>query len=234
MASAPVPAASRRPRRFSAGSVVPVLLAVLAATFGYEALQDRSAMVEVPVASVPIPAGAPVDAADTRLVRAHASDQDLTAGLLAAIQVGRGWTAAVRVGAGQALTLSEVTKTTVSKLGVMSIEVPVEHAAGGTISAGDLVDVIAANGSGGAYYVAQGLRVLSVAPSSSGTGVLGGGQPNYFIVVSVGKQTALQLTAVLGESSLGGGTSSIEVVRSTGEEPAKVAGYRAGGEGGKK
>jgi len=222
-----------RPRRLSAGSLVPVVLAVLAATFAYEALQDRAAMVEVPVASVPISPGSPVDAADTHLVRAHASDGALTAGLLAAGQLGRGWTAEVRVGAGQPLTLSEVTKATTYGLGVMSVQVPLEHAAGGAIGAGDLVDVIAANGSGGAYYVAQGLRVLSVGPSSSGADVLGGGDQNYFIDVAVGKQTALRLTAVLGESSLGGGASTIEVVRSTGEMPVKDVGYQMGNVGGK-
>ncbi|MGC8626233.1 MAG: hypothetical protein ACP5VR_01545 [Acidimicrobiales bacterium] len=217
----------------SAGSLVPVALALLAATFGYEALQDRSAMVEVPVASVPISAGSPVDAADTHLVRAHASDWALTAGLLGVGQLGQGWTAEVRVGAGQPLTLSEVTKTATYRLGVMSVQVPLDHAAGGVIGAGDLVDVIEANGSGGAYYVAQGLRVLSVAPSYSGANVLGGGDQDYFIDVAVTKRTALQLSAALGESSLGGGASTIEVVRSTGETPVKDVGYQMGNAGGK-
>jgi Flp pilus assembly protein CpaB len=210
--------------------VVPAVLAILAATFGYAALQDRSAMVEVPVASGPIPAGSVVDAADTHMVRVHASDQVLTGGLLGPSQLDKGWTAAVRIGTGQPVTLSEVAKPTGAKLGAMSIEVPVEHAAGGTISPGDLVDVIAANGSGGAYYVAQGLRVLSVASSSASAGVLGGGGQSYFIVVSVDKRTALRIAAAMGAGSLGGGPSNIEVVRSTGEAASRELTYQMRGE----
>ncbi len=231
LAVLPAPA-RRRPPRLSAGSVVPVVLAVLAAAFGYEALQDRSATVEVPVARVAIPAGAPVDAADTRLVQVHAADQALTAGLLPTGQLGQGWAAAVRIGAGQPITLSELTRPFEERLGAMSIEVPVEHAAGGTIGPGDLVDVVLANGSGGARYVAQGLRVLSVAPNPSAAGVLGGSSSNYFIVVAVNKLTALRLSAAIGTAGLGGNGGSIEVVRSTGEAPARAVAYQMGGGGG--
>ncbi len=57
--------------------------------------------------------------------------------------------------------------------------------------------MIATNGSGGAYYVAQGLRVLDVAPPSTTSGVLGGGSGSYFVVVAVNKQTALRIAAAL-------------------------------------
>ena len=46
-----------RPRRWTTGSVVPVVLAVLAGGFAYAALQDRSALTTVVVASEPVPAG---------------------------------------------------------------------------------------------------------------------------------------------------------------------------------
>ena len=50
---------SRRLRRLTTGSVVPVVLAVLAGGFAFEALQDRSAMTNVVVASALVPAGGP-------------------------------------------------------------------------------------------------------------------------------------------------------------------------------
>ncbi len=75
-----MPAPGRAPEgpfprsRLTAGSVVPVLLAVLAAAFTYEALQDRSSMTSIVVAKSLVPAGAPVNGNDTRAVRVHSSD----------------------------------------------------------------------------------------------------------------------------------------------------------------
>jgi hypothetical protein len=209
---------ARSPARLTVGSVVPVLLAVLAAAFTYAALQDRSSMTNIVVAKSLVPAGAPVNSNDTRAVRVHSSDTALTQGLLSPAQLGDGWVAAVAVGAGQPVTLSEVEKPSlVPTLGQMSIAVPVVQAAGGKIAAGDLVDVIATNGSGGAYYVAQGLRVLDVAPPSSTSGVLGGGSGSYFVVVAVDKQTALRIAAALGAQGGGAAGNGIEIIRSTGE-----------------
>jgi Flp pilus assembly protein CpaB len=229
---------ARSPARLTAGSVVPVLLAVLAAAFTYEALQDRSATTSIVVAASSVPAGAPVNSKDTRAVRVHSSDAALTQGLLSPAQLGKGWVAAVALGAGQPVTMSEVEKPSlVSTLGQMSIAVPEVQAAGGRIAAGDLVDVIATNGSGGAYYVAQGLRVLDVAPPSTTTGVLGGASGSYFVVVAVDKQTALRIAAAVGGQEGGVAGNGIEIIRSTGEpatsrtqygmpagEPLKVAG----------
>ncbi|HYA45330.1 MAG TPA: hypothetical protein VED59_06970 [Acidimicrobiales bacterium] len=215
-----------RPRRLTAGSVVPIMLAVLAAGFGYAALQDRSAMVNVAVAAVAIPAGSLVDVGDTRFVHVHATDQVLAGGLLSPSRFARPWTAVVRINQGELITRGEVTEpSTAGSLGSMSIEVPVERAAGGTISVGDLVDVIAADGTGGAYYVAQGLRVLSVAENPAGSGVLGGASGSYFVVVAVSKRDALRITAALGASAVAGGSGAIEVVRSNGEAPATQLTY---------
>jgi pilus assembly protein CpaB len=216
----------RRPRRLSTGSIVPIALAVLAAGFGYEALQDRSAMTDIVVASAMVPAGAPVDGSDTRLVSVHAADAGLTRGLLSPTQVAQGWVAAVPVPAGEPITASEVTKPAAGPLaGSMSIAVPVQQAVGGTIAPGDRVDVIAATGQGGSYYVAQDLRVIEVAPTSPASGVLGGGPSSYFIVVSVGKEAALRVAAALGSQGGVGSNSQIEIVRSTGEPPSADVSY---------
>lgn len=204
--------------RLTAGSVVPVLLGLLAAGFAYEALQDRSSMTSIVVATSMVPAGAPVNSHDTRAVQVHSSDTSVAHGLLAPSQLQDGWVAAVAVRPGEPVTLSEVERPAlVPALGEMSIAVPLVQAAGGRIVAGDLVDVIASNGAGGAYYVAQGLRVLGVAPTSGTSGVLGDGSGSYFVVVAVDKQTALRIAAALGAQGAGAAGNDIEVVRSTGE-----------------
>jgi Flp pilus assembly protein CpaB len=212
------PAPARRPRRLTARAVVPVLLAVIAGGFAYEALQDRAAMTSIVVAASLVPAGSPVNGNDTRLVKVHATDVALTKGLVPPSELGEGWVAAVAVQAGQPITLSELERPPSGPaLGEMSIAVPVQQAAGGTIGPGDLVDVIAAQGTNGAYYVAQSLRVLAVAPTSASSGVLSGGTTDYFVVVAVGKQTALRIAAAVGAQGSGGAGSDIEIVRSTGE-----------------
>jgi len=84
-------AASRRVRHLTTASVVPVVLAVLAGGFAYAALQDRSAMTEIVVASSLVPAGTPVDGSDTRLVRIHSSDASLAHGLLTPSELTGRW-----------------------------------------------------------------------------------------------------------------------------------------------
>jgi Flp pilus assembly protein CpaB len=206
------------------------VLAVLAAGFGYAALQDRSAVTSIVVASSVVPAGAPVDAGNTRLVKVHASDTALVQGVLSPSSLADGWTAAVAVGRGQPITVSEVVKpSSAPVLGEMSIAVPVQQAAGGRLAPGDLVDVIASRagegGGGGADYVAQGLRVVAVAPTSTASGVLGGGSTGYYVIVAVDKQTALHLAAALGLEGEGAPGGQMELVRSTGERKTAQLGY---------
>jgi Flp pilus assembly protein CpaB len=218
-----------RRRRWTTGSVVPVVLAVLAGGFAYAALQGRSALTAVVVASEPVPAGASLGPGNTRLVRVHAGDSALVHGVLSPSSLAAGWVAAVAVGVGQPITESEVVRPSRTPvLGEMSISVPVQQAAGGRIGAGDLVDVIAATGAGGAYYVAQGLRVLSVAPGSAAGGVLGGLSTGYYVTVAVGKQAALHLAAAMGLDSDGGTGGQIEIVRSTGEAGTTRPDYETG------
>ena len=229
---------ARSPARLTAGSVVPVLLAVLAAAFTYEALQDRSSMTSIVVAKSLVPAGAPVNSNDTRAVRVHSSDTALTQGLLSPAQLGDGWVAAVAVGAGQPVTLSEVEKPSlVPTLGQMSIAVPVVQAAGGRIAAGDLVDVIATNGSRGCLLRRSG-------PSSPGRGAAfhyerctRRRQRQLFRRRRRGQTNRLAHCRRFGAQGGGVAGNGIEIIRSTGEpatsrmqygmpaaEPLKVAG----------
>jgi Flp pilus assembly protein CpaB len=100
----------------------------------------------------------------------------------------------------------------------MSIAVPEQQAVGGSLAVGDLVDVIASNAAGSAYYVAQRLRVVAVAPTSPASGALLGASSSYYVTVAVGKQTALRIAAALSAEGQGGG--ALELVRSNGEAAA--------------
>ena len=205
--------------RLTWGHVLPVVLAVLAAVFAAVALGDRSSTTRVAVANGPIAAGVPVDGGDTRLVTVHAGDTSLRAGLLPAAGVVEGWVAAVAIRAGDPITRSEVVHPAAAGggLGAMSVAVPVSHADGGAIVAGDQVDVIGGSGAGdGPVYIAQGLKVLNVADTRAG-GVLTSGTGDYFVVVAVDRPTALRLSAALASSAGSAPSAGIQVVRTTGE-----------------
>lgn len=209
----------RRSRRLSTAALLPLVLALLAAVFAYEALLDRSSMSEIVVARAAVPVGQQLMAADTRVVRVHTSDLSSTEGLLKPADLRDRWFATVDLEPGEPLTVGEVTATSQrSSLSQMSIPVPQDQAVGGGLVAGDLVDVIAVGNGGGAHYVARELRVLSVAAQGSG-GVLGGSTNDFYVVVAVDHRTALALAAALagtGAGAGGPGASGIDVVRSSG------------------
>jgi hypothetical protein len=204
------------------GHVAPLVLAVFAAVFVLAGLADRSASVEIPVASAAIPAGVAINGTDTRLVRVHRSDSRLLGGLVSANQLGEGWVAAVRIEAGDPITRSVVTQAAgASGLGAMSLPVPADRADGAALQPGDRVDVLGSDGNGGVSYLAEGLQVLAVSSPSSG---LLGATSDYWISVAVDRATALKLAAALNSQAGGGSAASaLEVVRSTGEPPASSA-----------
>ena len=207
----------------SGSALVPAILAILAAIFAYQALQDRSAVTTIVVAKSSIAAGAPVSWSDIRLVQVHRSDTAQTRGLLAPAALASPWLAVVSLQPGEPITVSELSSPKERMpLGEMSIAVPQDQAVGGEIAAGDRVDVIQTTSAGGARYIAQGLRVVSVPSVASPGGVLGGGTTNYFIVVAVNKTTALRVAAALSQSN-GVSGAPMEVVRSNGEAPSRAA-----------
>lgn len=216
--------------RLTVGHVAPVVLAVFTAVFVLAGLADRSATVEIPVASAAIPAGAAVNATDTRLVRVHRSDSRLVAGLISASELGQGWVAAVRIEAGDPITRSALTQTPAgaSGLGAMSLPVPADRADGGALQPGDRVDVLGSDGNGGVAYLAEGLQVLAVSPPSSG--LLSATSGDYWISVAVDRATALKLAAALDAQSGGGSAvSALEVVLSSGEPPPVSSAPPGGG-----
>ena len=217
----------RRPRRVSGGALIPAILAILAAVFAYQALQDRTALTSIVIARTSIVVGAPVSWSDVRLVQVHRADAAKTRGLLPPSALGSPWVAAVSLQAGEPVTVSELSSPTARlPLGQMSIAVPQDQAVGGELSAGDFVDVIQGAADEKARYIAQDLRVVSVPTGTSSGGVLSGGSTDYFVVVAVNRSTALRVASALSES-VGAGSAPIELVRSNGETATSVLSLRA-------
>lgn len=119
-----------------------------------------------------------------------------------------GWVLARPVAAGGLIGQSDlVAPGSTPGLRSMSLPVPVEHAAGGALAAGDRVDVISVSDAT-ADYVATDLEVVSVAEGAAGAI---GAVSSYHVVVSVDADQALALAEALD-------SGSVELVRSTGSE----------------
>lgn len=230
-AQAPPRRRRSRPRPFNGGHLVSLVLAVLAGIAVLASLQGRAATRLVPISTRSVPAGALLTQADVRTVTMRASDASAITGLLSP-QEAIGRFAAVPLAAGEPLTQAETEagRPAGAGLGQMSVSVPVSDADGGDIVAGDRVDLVQANAIGpSATYVAQGLLVLSVSSGASSASPLGASTgASYFLIVSVGKQTALRVAAALADN----GQNSLQVVRSTGERPAPSAAYARPGSAG--
>ena len=67
---------SRPAQRWTPGHVLPFVLAIFAVIFVLAALRDRSAQTSVVVASRQIPAGATINAGDTRTIKMRTGDAD--------------------------------------------------------------------------------------------------------------------------------------------------------------
>ncbi|HEX6947512.1 MAG TPA: hypothetical protein VF246_09200 [Acidimicrobiia bacterium] len=204
------PTLRRRRRRISASHVLIALAVVLAFVLNILALRDRDARVLVAVTDRPIAAGsvlvsdmvrlAPVDSSFPGLqglVTQEELEADLgsvvTRSLPEGSPVDRASLTAPDSGAGKR---------------VMSLEVDESRAAGGTLAAGDLVDVIAVV-DGSAVFVVSGAEVVSVPERGSGA-LTGAG---YYVVVAVDSDEALALAEAMA-------AGRIDVVRSTGAPEA--------------
>ncbi|HEU4320360.1 MAG TPA: SAF domain-containing protein [Acidimicrobiia bacterium] len=209
------PARRRVGRRLSATHVLIAVVVVLAFVLNLIVLQDRDATVLVAIAERPIATGSVLDAEAVRLVPVDADFEGLSGIVTEAEMAGyEGWVLNRSVAEGSIIEVTALgSPTTTPGLRTMSLPIPIEHAAGGQIVSGDRVDVIAVN-DGLAEYIATNLEVVAV--SEDGGGALGsvGG---YHVVVNVEADQALALAAALN-------ADSIELVRSTGADPAQVDG----------
>ena len=216
------PSSGRRSVRSRApvGVLAAVVAAILAFVLVVAAGADRSAKVQVAVATRDIPAGGPVTGADVRWVDLPARSE--LAGTLVGpgdLEGGRRWVAASRVAAGAPIGRPVLVESAApGGRRAMSIPVPPERAAGGEFRAGDRVDVIEVTGTDAAYVVVNA-EVLRE-PSRTEAGI-GSAQADFFLVVAVDGAEALRLAAALGDGK-------VDVARSTGATPLPKGAAGAG------
>lgn len=114
-----------------------------------------------------------------------------------------------RVSAGSAVGVDAlVASASTDGRRIMSLPIDVDRAAGGSLTVGDRVDVIAVE-DGSARYVVASLEVVGVPETRSGSFSASG---SYHVVVAVDADAALLLAAAMD-------TSGIQLVRSTGSPP---------------
>jgi len=195
--------------RPSLSHILIAVAAILAFVFNFLALQDRSDTTLVAVASSDLRAGQRISGSDIRFVPVSADfvGVESLVNQPAWDQV-NGWVLTRAIAAEGVVDLSSLSApASEGNLRSMSIPVPLEHAAGGLLAAGDVVDIVTVD-DGVASFVASELAVVSVAAADSGG--IGGFGP-YHIVVSVTADQALALARAID-------SDSIEIVRSTGAE----------------
>jgi Flp pilus assembly protein CpaB len=208
-AGSPQPARRRLGRRLSATHVVIAIVVILAFALNLLVLQDRSSTTLVAVADRALATGSVMDHTSIRLVPVD-SDFEGLPGLVTEDDLGSlgDWVLARSVPAGGLLDRAALVRPgSGSGLRSMSLPVPVEHAAGGALVAGDRVDVIAVT-DGVAGFVATDLEVISV--SDIGSGAIGT-ISSHHVVVNVEPEQALRLAEALA-------AGPVEIVRATGAD----------------
>ena len=201
-------------RRLSASHVLISLVVVLAFVLNFLALQDRTATTLVAVADQPIAAGSNFTVGSVRFVPIPAGFEGIESMVNESeLSNYEGWLLERSVKAGGLLDPSMfVEPGAPSGLRAMSVPVAISHAAGGTITAGDRVDVISVS-DGSAVYVVSDIEVIGISDVDGGSFTVG----EYHIVVAVDADQALDLAAAIEADSL-------EIVRSTGAPAVQIKG----------
>ncbi|MCA1656838.1 MAG: SAF domain-containing protein [Actinobacteria bacterium] len=192
-----------------------VVFAVLAALF-YLVAAGGQGGVPVAVAAHDLQAGEALDDAAVRFVDVSASEQFLATLVGPEDMAGlRGGVLSRPIANGTAVGRADVVAATAGgQARSMSIPVEPEHAAGGALQVGDLVDVIDGGDSAGPpSYAVTGVRVVAVSSRRSGT--VGSAASKSWITVALPDgplpdgQAALAMAAAIAHGK-------VEVVRSTG------------------
>ncbi|HEX6220928.1 MAG TPA: hypothetical protein VF115_07525 [Acidimicrobiia bacterium] len=212
-AGSPKAARRRARRRPSATHVLIAVVVILAFVLNLLVLRDRSSTTLVAVARQPLTTGSVLTRDIVRFVPVDSGFEGLqhlvNEESLADYE---GWVLDRAIVEGGLLDTSALVQPgDTSGLRSMSLPVDREHAAGGTLVAGDRVDVISVE-DGVPAFVATDLEVTGVAEAASGAiGAMG----NYHVVLSVTSDQSLALAAALDAGSL-------EIIRSTGAESIAV------------
>ncbi len=219
--AAPDPPPPRRGllSRLSAGHLVMLLAALVAALANYALLRASDDSVRVAVASRQLRAGEIVTARDLAFVELRA-EPDLLATLIAPDDVAGVEGRVLRVTAEEGDLISRrhlQPPAAPSGQRAMSIPIEPEHAVAGALAIGDRVDVIQVDGLTATYLVTDA-EVLDV-PSSSAGGIAGGLR-SFSVSIAVDAETALQIAVAIRNGQL-------ELVRSTGANPVYAQGSEA-------
>jgi Flp pilus assembly protein CpaB len=185
-----------------------ILAALIAFVLNMNLVRSRDSVMNVAVASRALAPGDQLQSADVMFVDVN-SDSAVARALIAEDQVealyGKILTGPLAVGDPIPRAFLVDTAELTDDLRGFSIPIDPEHAGGGLIRQGDLVDVISVS-DGVATYVVTGARVISV-PETTERGLVG--TTRYRVVVAVDSVQALQLAEALA-------SDSVEIVRATG------------------
>lgn len=205
-----------RPRgpRLSGGHLLMIVAALVAVVANYAVLRGADDAVRVAVADRELPAGDPVTADAFGFTELSVDDR-LLATLLtpAALAEVEGWVPISTIEAGALMRLSDLQRPSAPRSQrAMSIPIEAAHAVAGALRPGDRVDVIEVEGRSAGYLVTDA-EVLDVPPATA-TGIQAG-LGTFSVTIAVDDRTALELAVAIRSGQL-------EIVRSTGSEPAAV------------
>lgn len=208
---AAVPTAAKRGARFPTSMWVAVVFALVAGVLVLRV--TRNPVIQAAVAARPLLAGEVLQVADVRYADIGATGTvadsllrpaDITA------MVGRQLKEPINEG--EMLTKSDlVEQGQVLALRAMSIPIEPTHAAGGTLTRTDTVDVVDSSGLA-PVFVVVGARVLEVGAPEGGSRI-GGSGSKYSVTIAVDEASALRLAAAIT-------ADKVDIVRSTGAAPA--------------
>ena len=197
--------------RLSPGHALMLLVALLAGLLNYGLLRADDEQVPVTVAASDLVAGHVIAASDLTTTTIP-SDDSLLATLLSgdrrSTAVGAVTTGPLR--AGDPLRISDLRAPTGDGLRAMSLPVDPAHAAGGSLQAGDLVDVVTVRDEQARYALTH-VEVLDV-EHGSGPGLAAADA--LVLTLAVDDDDALRLADAMTAEHL-------EVVRATGASPAR-------------
>jgi len=192
--------------RLSTGHWVMLLAGMVAVVLNFAFLRSQQHTVDVAMAAVDLPAGSLLDASEVTFTPVHA-EESVERGLVSRADLDSALVVARTIPAGTLLSKIDLaTQSNGSR--AMSIPIDRDHAVGGLLRRGDLVDVVA-SGSGAARYVLVGAEVLSVSEASGSLG------SDYSVTLALDADEVLRVAAAMSEGSL-------EIIRSTGADPPEA------------
>ncbi|HZD74634.1 MAG TPA: RcpC/CpaB family pilus assembly protein [Actinomycetota bacterium] len=205
--------------------MITLLAGLLAMLLVFSVLRERDTTWRAAVAGAEIRAGTTVGGTSFRLVDVHVPDavRDTLVDPASLARL-RGWTATRTIQPGELVSRGDLRPPAApSALRAMSIPVEAAHAVGGSLAAGDHVDVIQVDEDGRARYVVAGAQVLAV--NRPDAGVIGAAAGSSSITVAVDARQALRLAAAIR-------SQRFEIIRSTGADSGAGTGSGSGGSSG--